>query len=686
MRRLPRPLVLLLSLAVSCAPGAGTADIDLGDLGGGKADFSSIENLPIAIDAGGDLQLTLTAAGAFRVAVRQSTSVPLSLSVSGGGQEIDVAPSIEIDARIEAAASPASYTLVIGNHGDTRAVAELSLFAAPEQPASDELPGLEEPVVSDNEFCTYSDEIPYVASVSWSHPKIRAAMRRLGPGWRSMYTYYDWRVPYGLESDTSGSEEEQRNAKVRNFIRVLCGEYRDYPEMLEAKLDAIGQRQYYGGKDEVAEFDLDADLFGQLTVPAYERMTQVMGTMHSYRQQQLADANDGFHYGFGEHGHGSRRVEHSVAPWTHCEMKFMFSRFMIAGAPRVTSFGSDSDTQVSAATYEAQYADFRAASCTADDLDWMYNFRGHNNYKPLWLESNAYMWNSRRARKAEQNRDVNDYYLRPFASRHHRSRQALGAYLFYPQEHHADLIRASEGGGGPILYVTDQDTDGNLLADYRLFADDDGCGDQGVGSTNPSSNCNMVSWARAAAQQQTTGSVAGWDRSLWGLPDMGMFQVFGSFEERMARFNQALDRHTNWGPTSYYMIDASLPDAAADQIKMIGAYSPVVACSYDISASDFFARRDFVSNGYESGQLKWMFVMKFRASDYYDEADLRDGRPMDFGRDYFNETSMSNDYYRERALDHFGFIPPGDIHAIVYFVYGDRGDDVPALEDIPAPH
>ena len=34
----------------------------------------------------------------------------------------------------------------------------------------------------------------------------------------------------------------------------------------------------------------------------------------------------------------------------------------------------------------------------------------------------------------------------------------------------------SEDGGGPILYVTDQDTDGNGVADYRLF-DEDGCGD-----------------------------------------------------------------------------------------------------------------------------------------------------------------------------------------------------------------
>ena len=73
-----------------------------------------------------------------------------------------------------------------------------------------------------------------------------------------------------------------------------------------------------------------------------------------------------------------------------------------------------------------------------------------------------------------------DYYLRPFASRYDRARAAWGSYLFYRDEDHSELIRASERGGGPILYITDQDLDGNGLSDYRLF-DTDGCGDQGVG-------------------------------------------------------------------------------------------------------------------------------------------------------------------------------------------------------------
>ena len=107
-------------------------------------------------------------------------------------------------------------------------------------------------------------------------------------------------------------------------------------------------------------------------------------------------------------------------------------------------------------------------------------------------------------------------------------------------------------------------------------------------------------------------------------PHMGFFSLVSTFEQRMARFNQALDRHTNWGPTGYYMEDASPSNASSAQIRYIGAYSPIVACSYDISASNAFASGDYPTTPqFEQGMTKWMFVMKFRADNYYDEVALR---------------------------------------------------------------
>jgi hypothetical protein len=263
------------------------------------------------------------------------------------------------------------------------------------------------------------------------------------------------------------------------------------------------------------------------------------------------------------------------------------------------------------------------------------------------------------------------------------SRRAWAAYLFHRDEDSAALNTDSLRGGGPILYITDQDQDEDGVADYRLF-DVAGCGDQGVGLAIPSRNCNMVTWEQARWTETTRGHASAWDPSRWAEPGMGFMQTFPSFEERMVCFNQALDRHTNWGPTGYYMLDASDDDDLSP--RFYGAYSPVVAASYDVSASDFFVHRDYpTTTSFEAGRAKWLHVMRFRTSDYYDEQDLADGRPMDFDANYFNETSLSNDYYSERALDHVGYIPEGEMYAQVYLTYGDRGETPPAPAPVPAP-
>lgn len=532
-------------------------------------------------------------------------------------------------------------------------------------------PDLDSPVLDDNAVCTYADSPPYVRQVRWEHPLVQDAMDAVARGYRSAFSYTEWRVAYGLENDRTGTDEEIMVAKARNFIRSLCGELRDYPELLAQRLQAVGQRTHYASPRDVSSFDTTENLFTQLTWPAYERMVRTMRAVHSHRSR--TGARDGYNYGFGAHGHGSRRVDHSVAPWTHCEMKFMFSRYMTAGAP----------SWPDGATYEAQYADYRGTECTAEDFEHMYNFRGHVNFQPLWLESNAFVFNSRRARGAELSRRHRDYYLRPFATRYAAARSAWGTYLLYPDADHPEMIRASEGGGGRILYLTDQDIDDNGLADYRLFGVN-GCGDTGVGLPVPSQNCNMVSWEQAWATPNTTGHASGWDPTWIDEPDMGFMRTFTTFEARMGRFNQALDRHTNWGPTGYYMLEASDPDDQSP--RFYGVYSPIVAASYDVSASDFFIRRDYPStDAFERGRAKWLFVMKFHVDDYYDEEDMRAGRAMDFDRHFFNETSLSNDYYDERALDHWGTIPGEQHHAQVYLTYGHRGEEPPAQPDVPAP-
>ncbi len=532
-------------------------------------------------------------------------------------------------------------------------------------------PALSRPVQYENTWCTYADSPPYVRAVAWEHADVQAAMSALLAGYRSTFSYTEWRVAYGLEPDKSGTAQERAHAKARNYMRVICGEHRDYPDMIQDKLQVIGQHTLAAGPGELATVDTDANLFDQLTYPAYTRLVNVMRTMHTARSQ--GGALDGYHYGFGAFGYGSRRVDNSVPPFTQCEMKFVFENYLVAGAP----------TTIVPAQYESELASYRNTQCSAEDLAYMFNFRGHVNFQPLWLESNAFMHNSRRARGAELSTGARDTYLRPFATRYAAARKAWATNLFHNDVDHAQMIAASQSGGGPILYITDQDTDDDGLSDYRLFPDL-GCGDQGVGLSVPSQNCNMVSWTTAWYTPSTTGHTSKWDATLWGQPDMGFMASFGTFQERMDRFNQALDRHTNWGPTGYYMLDATSPGDTSP--RFFGAYSPIVAASYDVSASDFFVRRDYPSTDpFEQGRAKWLFVMRFPVASYYDEKDLAAGKAMDFDSHYFNETSLSNDFYDERALDHWGYIEASEAYSQIYLTYGARGEQPPVPTAVPAP-
>jgi hypothetical protein len=132
------------------------------------------------------------------------------------------------------------------------------------------------------------------------------------------------------------------------------------------------------------------------------------------------------------------------------------------------------------------------------------------------------------------------------------------------------------------------------------------------------------------------------------------------------------------------MLDASEPGDSSP--RFFGAYSPIVAASYDVSASDFFVRRDYPSTDpFEYGKAKWLHVMRFPTTSYYDEQDLAVGKAMDFDKHYFNETSLSNDYYDERALDHWGYVEGAEAYAQVYLTYGHRGEQPPTPPTVPAP-
>ena len=222
--------------------------------------------------------------------------------------------------------------------------------------------------------------------------KSAAAMRAMTPGWRSMFVYNEWRVSYGLEGEANTTDAQKAQIRARNFLRVLCGEHRDQPSAIASKPQVVVDGARYAGPSELTSVDTDQNLFAQLTYPAYERLVAVMDVVYRSREAALAHVNDGFNHGRGAYV-DSRRRENAALPWTQCEMKFVFSRYLVAGAARPDWLGESAFV----ATYEAGYRAYQAG-CSSEDFAWMYNFRGHVNFQPLWLESNGFIMNSRCAR------------------------------------------------------------------------------------------------------------------------------------------------------------------------------------------------------------------------------------------------------------------------------------------------
>src|SRR5688500_8713560 len=326
-------VVCLLGVLAACTS-AGSEEGDEVDLGffDGKADGAPLRESAVTVSAGSVKRFRVRAVEFRAVLVQTGTPVEAQISAKYTTTDVYAEPGTMPSVIAQHDTALHYWTVRVANLGTTPLRGTLRILPIEMEEPRVDLPQLADPVQMENEWCVYQDRAPYVRSVRWTHPQIQAAMRAMLPGFRSSFTFTEWRVPYGLESESSGTEAEKAQKVVRNWMRVLCGEHRDYPEMLGRKLALLGSTHVYAAPRELTSVDTSRSLFSQLTYPAYEKLVGVMRTMHAHRQAQRRGERDGFHYGFGASGHGSRRVDNSVPPWTHCEMKFVFEQYLGAGA------------------------------------------------------------------------------------------------------------------------------------------------------------------------------------------------------------------------------------------------------------------------------------------------------------------------------------------------------------------
>lgn len=591
-----------------------------------------------------------------------------------------------------------------------------STVAEGEPPIRDRLPRLSHSIIYQTEFCTYIDQKPFVTAINWDHPLIKGAEPAIVGVSRSTMSYGDHIYIYELDKENDWNrqkglynywwnknvdqdkkdkaldkiDQKVARANYENFIKTLLGECRDYPYMVKKKLEVLNLHTPVNKKGPQGEVADPNYPFDSLTGEGYSRLRWIMSAVYSARQSKLNPNPSRFNYNWNEVGHVCNRIDNSVKPTTQAEMRYIFSEWLKGD-------GKPFDL----AKYEEGLKKFIAEKCDPSakgpDLGYSYDFRGHKNFKANWFECNAFIWNSRDAariaqaqiKKADLKLDPS-YYQRPFATRYAKTKMLMGSYLFYPNEHHEHMRKASESGGGPHLYIDNADSNNDGLADYRLFADVHGSGDIGLSS-------QALPKEKVAGGEVTKRGVYGFRSYVfkrytdWGFnrfltvndANRDKFKVDGVFSDsdsneqatfklRMARLCTALDRHTNWGPTQMFSPKAY---EIAKRYTLRGAYSPIVAMSYEISKSNSFAQGNYPStHPKDQNKVKFMFIVKFRTRNYYDERDVKAGKRIRWNDYYLNESSLSNDYYRERALDKFGWIPARDISSAAYLAEADGED------------
>lgn len=156
-------------------------------------------------------------------------------------------------------------------------------------------------------------------------------------------------------------------------------------------------------------------------------------------------------------------------------------------------------------------------------------------------------------------------------------------------------------------------------------------------------------------------------KDRWSQSDMGFNQMlkeslkYGFNPPQLAygRIKDAVDRHTDWYASGY--------DDGRGFAKST-AYSPFVASSYDMRASDGFAQPGSTISVGGDGRKHWMYVFKIKKSDWYNTTSLHNGVPVDFDRHWFDETSFGTTHLAksERAWDRLGTAMEGELATALY--------------------
>lgn len=493
---------------------------------------------------------------------------------------------------------------------------------------------------------------------NYSSPDVQDAVKQMSvvdPN--SFYFYPPMLRAYGLGTKgnwiTPPAEAPKGITKGSHaFLVQLCGEFRDRPTMIAEKIEWL-KKLYKPQFVDQAPIDPSKDMWSQVSAKSYNKIINFTSTLWTAKQQEMARKN-ALTIKLGNYD-----VDAPVPPASVCETKNMLVSYVsnpiyqgVDGEAALNNLFSEIMSQEGYDKYMKDYKDFEKQHCDASETEYVFDYRGDKNFKHNSPESNGMIWtansvashckdtgHARAGDKFMTDADCQNYFTKPFETRWVTARAGLAGWLFHDKKY-------DESFRNPLAKVIMMQTLRGKQEPFSFSI---------PGVTNVAVAEMMPEWL-------------GNKVPFYERPDMGFnsivrtgtntYDVNTSYE----RLRDAVNRHTNWYQSGF---DDGM-GYTMDQV-----YSPLVASSHVMAASNGFSYGG-------DGRHAWMFIFKVKKSRIRDTNTVLAGAPIDFDRNWFDETSLGTTagvYAKsERALDRLGTAIEGEFAAILY-LHNVEGDD-----------
>lgn len=494
-------------------------------------------------------------------------------------------------------------------------------------------------------------------------------------------------VPANFPADIQEVKNGRKNANA--FLTLLCGEFRDRPTLIKEKIRWVN-RMYTLPTTPQQTINIRHELWSQVSAHSYRGYIENSAAIFRAKEREARKYDVKL---------GKYNEDTPIEPFTVCETKFIFKRFVETNA----EFGRGD-----LAAYKKEYNKFKAR-CNREDLDYIYDFRGDSNFKPNSPESNGMIWySSTITNNCTRNKDgqyvlktaavgkvadpdmCRKYATNPFSYRWSAARAGLATWMLRDQKH--DQTFSSEGESvyivpsltpeaGPFGFkmpVKEEFYAEELYQNDKgeFIKWDDNTGDEIVLTAEQVTEHNAkqeqlkaeFEARKASSNSVYTEFVKSWEAQkevFWKRPDLGFNSLTGlgskSVDKGFAyeRIRDAVNRHTDWYASGY--------DDGSDKLRD-QAYSPFVASSYEMSASDGFTAPGVTVQSPADGCKHWMFVFKLKKDQWYNTHSVQNKVPVNFNYHWFDETSFGTNNLAdsEHAFDRLGTTLEGETDVILY--------------------